>query len=93
MSQLSFSNLKSRMTLIVGLGVFLLTATLVVGSRRGHESAVAVKAASGGESLPIAGPGRVEPASEDIKIGSELSGRLKVVNVEEGDAIRRGVAV
>jgi ABC exporter DevB family membrane fusion protein len=38
----------------------------------------------------IAGPGRVEPSSEDIKIGSELSGRLKVVNVEEGDAIQRG---
>jgi ABC exporter DevB family membrane fusion protein len=38
----------------------------------------------------IAGPGRVEPSSEDIKIGSELSGRLKIVNVEEGDAIHRG---
>jgi ABC exporter DevB family membrane fusion protein len=38
----------------------------------------------------VAGPGRVEPSSEDIKIGSELSGRLKVVNVEEGDAIQRG---
>jgi HlyD family secretion protein len=32
----------------------------------------------------------VEPYSEDIKIGSELSGRLKSVNVEEGDAIHRG---
>jgi len=40
--------------------------------------------------LPIAGPGRVEPSSEDIKIGSELSGRLKIVNVEEGDPIHRG---
>jgi HlyD family secretion protein len=38
----------------------------------------------------VAGPGRVEPSSEDIKIGSELSGRLKIVNVEEGDSIRRG---
>src|SRR5262249_6433013 len=37
----------------------------------------------------IAGPGRVESYSEDIKIGSELSGRLKSVNVEEGDPIRR----
>jgi ABC exporter DevB family membrane fusion protein len=40
--------------------------------------------------LLIAGPGRVEPYSEDIKIGSELSGRLKVVIAEEGDVIRRG---
>lgn len=38
----------------------------------------------------IAGPGRVEPYSEDIRIGSELSGRLKSVNVEEGDGIHRG---
>lgn len=91
MSQLSFSILKSRMTLIVSLGVFLLTATLVVASRRGHESLATTKATTAsGESLAVAGPGRVEPASEDIKIGSELSGRLKVVNVEEGDPIHRG---
>lgn len=38
----------------------------------------------------VAGPGRVEPSSEDIKLGSELSGKLKSVNVEEGDAIHRG---
>ncbi len=91
MSQLSFSNLKSRMILIVGLGVFLLSASLVLASRRALESTAALKATTGtGESQLIAGPGRVEPASEDIKIGSELSGRLKTVNVEEGDAIRHG---
>jgi ABC exporter DevB family membrane fusion protein len=38
----------------------------------------------------VAGPGRVEPCSEDIKLGSELSGKLKSVIVEEGDAIKRG---
>jgi ABC exporter DevB family membrane fusion protein len=32
----------------------------------------------------------VEPVSEDIKIGSELSGKLRSVDVEEGDAIQRG---
>jgi len=93
--QFSIQNLiqtiKSRTALIVGLGVFLLTASLVVASRRAHESEVASKAAGASHTpLLIAGPGRVEPSSEDIKIGSELSGRLKSVNVEEGDAIRRG---
>jgi HlyD family secretion protein len=83
--------LKSRTALAVGLGVFLLTTSLVVASKRSHESAVVAKAAlASREPLLIAGPGRVEPYSEDIKIGSELSGRLKSVNVEEGDAIRRG---
>jgi HlyD family secretion protein len=90
MSQLSISTLKNRTTLFVGLGIFLLTATLVLASRRGHQSAELSKSTTASVLLPIAGPGRVEPASEDIKIGSELSGRLKVVNVEEGDTIHHG---
>src|SRR5260370_30223923 len=82
---------KSRIALAVGLGVFLLTASVVVASRRAHESATAAATASASHRpLPIAGPGRIEPYSEDIKIGSELSGRLKSLNVEEGDAIRHG---
>src|SRR5215471_6938575 len=89
-TKFSLGVLKNRTTLVVGLGVFLLTATLVLASRRAHESVATSKIASANhEPLPIAGPGRVEPSSEDIKIGSELSGRLKSVNVEEGDPIRR----
>src|SRR5499427_6723804 len=91
MGNFSFASLKSRLSLMIGLGIFLLTATLVVASRRGHQSSMKATTAeaSKGASM-IAGPGRVEPASEDIKIGSELSGRLKTVYVEEGDAIHRG---
>lgn len=37
----------------------------------------------------VAGPGRVEPLSEDIQLGSELSGKLRVVNVEEGEQVRK----
>jgi HlyD family secretion protein len=81
--------LKNRLALVICLGVFLLTASLVVASKRSHEPAQAAVPVSQGPEL-IAGPGRVEPQSEDIKIGSELSGRLKSVNVEEGDAIHRG---
>jgi len=90
MRNILFSTLKGRTGLILALGIFLLTASLVVASRRGHESEVAPAAPVHNASLMIAGPGRVEPASEDIKIGSELSGRLKTVYVEEGDAIHRG---
>jgi HlyD family secretion protein len=83
--------LKNRTTLAVCFVVILLTATLVVASRRSHESSQAVTAAPSTHAPElIAGPGRVEPQSEDIQIGSELSGRLKSVNVEEGDAIHRG---
>jgi len=90
MSSFLFQTLKSRVTLIVGLGIFLLTASLVVASRRTHESSAENTASTRNTPSMIAGPGRVEPSSEDIKIGSELSGRLKSVNVEEGDAIQRG---
>ncbi|HLW86165.1 MAG TPA: HlyD family efflux transporter periplasmic adaptor subunit [Candidatus Sulfotelmatobacter sp.] len=83
--------MKSRTVTLIGLAAFLLTVSLVFASRRSHENAAAAKAASASpEPLLIAGPGRVEPFSEDIKIGSELSGRLKSVNVEEGDVIQRG---
>jgi ABC exporter DevB family membrane fusion protein len=88
MSNVLFQTLKGRVTLIVGLGIFLLTASLVVASRRTHELSPA-SAPTRNTPRMIAGPGRIEPSSEDIKIGSELSGRLKVVNVEEGDAIQR----
>src|SRR5271167_4936887 len=81
----------SRTTVLIGLAAFLLTASLVLASRRTHETTLEVKAASVNQGpMLIAGPGRVEPGSEDIKIGSELSGRLKSVLVEEGDVIHRG---
>ena len=87
----SGSLLKNRMTLLIGLTAFLLTGSLVLASRRSREaSQSATSLAIAHQPLLIAGPGRVEPSSEDIKIGSELSGRLKLVKVEEGDAIHRG---
>jgi HlyD family secretion protein len=82
--------LKNRITLLIGIGAFLLTTSLVVASKRSHEASAAARAAVNQVPLLIAGPGRVEPYSEDIQIGSELSGRLRSVNVEEGDSIRRG---
>jgi len=85
------SLLKNRMTLLIGLAAFLLTGSLVLASRHSHQASEAATALTiAHQPLLIAGPGRVEPYSEDIKIGSELSGRLKLVKVEEGDAIHRG---
>jgi len=81
----------NRILLAIGVGSFLLSGSLMLASRRAHETtAAAMRDQASQRRLLIAGPGRVEPASEDIKIGSELSGRLKTVHVEEGDAIRRG---
>jgi HlyD family secretion protein len=81
----------NRILLAIGVGTLLLGGSLVLASKRAHETATAeTKEQNSFRPLMIAGPGRVEPASEDIQIGSELSGRLKTVNVEEGDVIHRG---
>jgi HlyD family secretion protein len=88
----SFSaRFTKRTTFAVGLVGILLTAAVVVRSKPRHGPPEASESARSnrGPEL-VAGPGRVEPYSEDIRIGSELSGRLKSVNVEEGDSIHRG---
>src|SRR5215831_9447819 len=85
------SFVNNRTVVLIGVAVFLLGVSLVLASRRAHVNAAATTVAPAIHSPAlIAGPGRVEPYSEDIKIGSELSGRLKSVFVEEGDAIHRG---
>ncbi len=38
----------------------------------------------------IVAAGRVEPVSEEIKIGTELDGKLASVKVQEGDAVKSG---
>ena len=89
---LSIANFtKNRTALLIGLAAFLLIASLVISLRHARENSIAVAAAAVATPAPalVAGPGQVEPYSEDIKIGSELSGRLKSVFVEEGDMIHR----
>lgn len=41
----------------------------------------------------IAAPGRVEPISEEIKLGAEISGKLRAVMVEEGDRVSQGQVI
>jgi multidrug resistance efflux pump len=52
--------------------------------------APAVTARDRAGSGTVAGPGRVEPASEEIVVGGEISGRLRAVRVQEGDRIAAG---
>lgn len=84
------SFVKNRTAHLIALAAFLLTLSLVFASRHEQRSTIAMATPSSQGAVLIAGPGRVEPNTEDIKIGSELSGRLKSVFVEEGDPIHRG---
>ena len=42
---------------------------------------------------PVAGPGLVEPKSESIRIGAQVSGRLERVLVDEGDHVTAGQVI
>lgn len=79
---------RSRYTLLAaGAVVALLTAGLL--RSRGRETSPPANLAVL-DSEVLAAPGRVEAASEEVRVSSELSGRLKAVNVEEGDRVRGG---
>src|SRR5262249_158629 len=41
-------------------------------------------------STVVAAPGLVEPATEEFKITSEISGKIRSIAVEEGDHVQRG---
>jgi HlyD family secretion protein len=73
------------------LAIFFTVFALKRDTRTAQAAATTVPVVSHADY--IAGPGRVEPNSEDIKVGSELSGKLKEVLVEEGDHVSAGQTV
>jgi ABC exporter DevB family membrane fusion protein len=83
--------MKKKYTFLAAIAGFVLAVSLTVYSVRNHAVASSPAPTIAAPSEPlIAGPGRVEPVSEDIKIGSELSGKLRSVLVDEGDRIHKG---
>ncbi|HTZ31820.1 MAG TPA: efflux RND transporter periplasmic adaptor subunit [Methylomirabilota bacterium] len=69
--------------------LILVSSALFVRSREHAVKAAAPPATPSREGL-IAAPGRVEAISEEIRVSSELSGRLSRVPVEEGDRVHKG---
>jgi HlyD family secretion protein len=82
--------LSRRWVLLIACVAFALTVSLVAVRSRAARNAKTLVAQPSGEPFLVAGPGRVEPLSENIQIGSELSGKIRSVNVEEGAAVRKG---
>jgi HlyD family secretion protein len=82
--------MKSRILTISGVVILAgLTATLIWGRTTASKREQAKRSVAPAEFL-IAAAGRVEPGSEDIKLASELNGKLKTILVEEGDHVQRG---
>jgi ABC exporter DevA family ATP-binding subunit len=66
---------------------------LVKGSEASYQADLRTPNASHSEVADtdlIAGPGRVEPLSEELHVGSEINGKIKAILVEEGDVVERG---
>jgi HlyD family secretion protein len=82
--------LSTKSVLLIATGAFALALCLVALRSRGPHDAATAAAQPPSEPFLVAGPGSVEPLSENIQIGSELSGKIKSVGVEEGDAVRKG---
>jgi len=81
---------RSNYVLLAAASLFVLSSLQLLRSRGGSVTAApAAPPTSPNEGL-ISAPGRVEAVSEEIRVSSELSGRLRSVPVEEGDRVHRG---
>jgi HlyD family secretion protein len=75
--------------LSAAVAFFLLSTLLFLRSREHPVNAAPVASATARDGL-VSAPGRVEAVSEEIRVSSELSGRLHSVPVEEGDRVLKG---
>ena len=83
--------MNKKVVLVTIAAVMALTISVKLITAR-SKPANSPTAASAKQEIPllVAGPGKVEPFSENIELGSELSGKIKAVRVEEGDTVHRG---
>jgi HlyD family secretion protein len=74
--------------------LFVAVSAMVLfrGSADRHEP-VAEAATTPVAQRAVVAPGRVEPVSEEVAIGTELDGKLAAVVIEEGQAVRRGQVI
>ena len=81
-----------RTAVLIAVSVVLVATTVAIVSSRSARNPLAAgpTPSSDKSGLLVAGPGRIEPNSEDIKVGSEISGKLNQVLVEEGEQVKRG---
>ena len=81
---------KKSLLIAVVAALAILSATLIFARSPKTAPASQPTTTSNSDVLLVSGPGRVEPCTEDVKLGSELSGKLREVKVEEGDRVHRG---
>lgn len=86
--------MKRSTLYMVAVGMVLGILTGMFMSRRGKATETHAPESSR-LSVPtqgdwVAGPGLVEPLSESVKVGAELTGKLQSVLADEGDTVKKG---
>jgi ABC exporter DevB family membrane fusion protein len=82
--------MKRANIVLLAAGMLIVLSMAILLRSRGHQVSASVTKSSPASATLIAAPGRVEAISEEIRVSSELSGRLKKVYVEECDRVQRG---
>jgi len=84
----------SRNQFLIASGIVLAAVAALVVHSSGNAKAASAKSAAADQQViaksMVAGPGLIEPDSENVQVGSELAGKLKEVLAEEGDHIKKG---
>jgi HlyD family secretion protein len=79
-----------RSAWLVGIALVAITAINIGVVRHGASPETVVAAALPGSSAAAAGPGLVEPLSEEVRVSAQIGGRLDRVLVDEGDRVKAG---
>ncbi len=82
--------MKSVISVLVIGTVLAISAQLYSLTRRGGRGVALAAVSPAVPAVMVAGSGSVEPDSQSIKLSADLSGKLRSVNVEEGQAIHKG---
>jgi len=87
--------MRVRTVYILALAIVLAGAIFVLTRNSGQATiqSASARAPVEDKAETIVAPGRVEPASEEVKISSQVPGRLSSVPLEEGDRVRRGQVI
>jgi HlyD family secretion protein len=83
---------RGKKILFIGGGALLILVILVANLKRAGGGQVAVQASDvkrGRITSTVRAPGRVQPETQ-VKLSANVPGEVKVLAVEEGDAVRRG---
>jgi HlyD family secretion protein len=83
--------MKKKLVILSGIMMMVVTISVELRSltSRGATGTADTGAAASSLADAVAGEGTVEPISEDIELGSEMSGKVKLVNVKQGDMIHK----